>query len=113
VVVGRTAQADFVLRRDHELSGRHFAIECDLQRAWVKDLNSRNGTYLLGARVAQSLLADGDRLRAGRSEFVVNVQGGICQGGTRTTASGGSQTGPLGIPVGKASSGNGPFASTV
>lgn len=77
VVVGRSDQADFVLRRDHELSGRHFAIECDRQRAWVKDLNSRNGTYLHGARVAQALLADGDRLRAGRSEFVVNVQGGI------------------------------------
>jgi pSer/pThr/pTyr-binding forkhead associated (FHA) protein len=79
LVVGRTDQADFVLRRDHELSGRHFAIECDRQRAWVKDLNSRNGTYLLGARVAQSLLADGDRLRAGRSEFAVSIQGGIAK----------------------------------
>jgi len=77
LVVGRTDQADFVLRHDHELSGSHFSIECEGQRVWLKDLGSRNGTYLQGVRVSQSPLADGDRLRAGRTEFLVSVQGGL------------------------------------
>jgi pSer/pThr/pTyr-binding forkhead associated (FHA) protein len=73
LIVGRTELADIVMPADQEMSGRHFVFECDRDRRWLRDLGSSNGTYVNGERISQSFLGDGDRIRAGGTEFVVRI----------------------------------------
>src|SRR5579864_7227257 len=63
--VGRSASADIAL--DHpSVSRRHAQLLADEQGRWVvRDLNSRNGTTVNGAAIAEKLLRDGDLLRFG------------------------------------------------
>jgi pSer/pThr/pTyr-binding forkhead associated (FHA) protein len=50
--LGRGEEADLRLL-DDEISRRHTTIECDGESLWVTDLESKNGTYLDGARLPQ------------------------------------------------------------
>jgi hypothetical protein len=70
---GRTAKADCALPEDSFLSSLHFAIGSDETGWFVHDLGSSNGTFLNGAKVEQSKLADGDQVRAGDTTFVVHT----------------------------------------
>ncbi len=73
--VGRTEQADYSFPDDPEMSAMHFTLRC-LDRRWqVEDLHSTGGTWVNGERISQALLAHGDRVRAGRSVFVVQLGG--------------------------------------
>src|SRR5207244_970862 len=56
------------------MSGAHFAVECDARACRLRDLNSRNGTKLNGELVTQAVLRDGDRVHAGRTDFVVRIE---------------------------------------
>jgi ABC transport system ATP-binding/permease protein len=76
--VGRAAGADFIV--EAALVSR---VHCRLTSLpdgglEVKDLDSTNGTFVNGARVATALLSPGDRLQVGRLELVVEngVDGG-------------------------------------
>ena len=69
--LGRAPRADFVV--DAALVSR---LHCrfTLDRAGellVEDLDSTNGTWVNGAKVARTPLAAGDKLTIGRVEFVV------------------------------------------
>lgn len=72
--IGRTENADVVIPDDAQISSVHFSVEASPQACHVRDLKSRNGTFLNGQRVSQSLLGDGDTLRAGTTEFRVHVE---------------------------------------
>jgi pSer/pThr/pTyr-binding forkhead associated (FHA) protein len=72
VRVGRTDTADFPTR-DAFMSGEHFLISCDGKHGRVRDLNSRNGTLLNDRKVKEATLHDGDRLFAGKTNFVVKI----------------------------------------
>jgi pSer/pThr/pTyr-binding forkhead associated (FHA) protein len=69
--IGRAPAADFnvdagMVSRVHcRLSARATDLE-------VTDLESTNGTYVNGQRVAQALLVDGDQLGVGRVTFRVS-----------------------------------------
>jgi uncharacterized protein YjbI with pentapeptide repeats/pSer/pThr/pTyr-binding forkhead associated (FHA) protein len=77
VTVGRShTRADMAIHRDREMSGAHFELACDGSYCRLRDLESTNGTYLNGQRVAAAILRDGDEIRAGRTNFVVAVDGG-------------------------------------
>jgi DNA-binding CsgD family transcriptional regulator len=71
VVIGRDAAADIALVTDSEVSRRHAVLE-RLPVGWsVRDLSSRNGTFVRGERVAGSRpLEDRDELRVGRTRLV-------------------------------------------
>ena len=72
VTVGRGGQNDLVLAGDEFASGRHARIEVRGDGAWVQDLESTNGTYVNGARVAGAQrLTGGDVLRVGDTDLVV------------------------------------------
>ena len=69
--IGRAVGADFII--DAALVSR---VHCRLTALpdgglEIKDLESTNGTFVNGARVAKGLLANGDTLRVGRMEFSV------------------------------------------
>ncbi len=75
--VGRQANADLTIADDRALSGLHFALLCDNSNCRIRDLNSRNGTFVNGIRVNLVELHDRDIIRAGNSEFQVRFDGEI------------------------------------
>ena len=72
VTVGRGGQNDLVLTGDEFASARHARIEMRGDGAWVQDLESTNGTFVNGARVAGAQRLDaGDVLRVGETDLRV------------------------------------------
>ena len=72
VTVGRGGQNDLVLAGDEFASGRHARIEARGDGVWVQDLDSTNGTYVNGSRVAGAQrLGAGDVLRVGETDLLV------------------------------------------
>jgi hypothetical protein len=72
VTVGRGGQNDLVLSGDEFASARHARIELRGDGVWVQDLESTNGTFVNGARVAGTQrLDDGDVVRVGATDLVV------------------------------------------
>jgi len=72
VTVGRGGQNDLVLDGDEFASARHARIEVRGDGVWVQDLDSTNGTYVNGSRVAGAQRLDGgDVLRVGETDLLV------------------------------------------
>jgi len=72
VTVGRGGQNDLVLAGDEFASARHARIEARGDGVWVQDLDSTNGTYVNGSRVAGAQrLGAGDILRVGETDLLV------------------------------------------
>ena len=72
VTVGRGGQNDLVLEGDEFASARHVRIEMRGDGVWVQDLDSTNGTYVNGSRVAGAQrLEVGDVLRVGETDLKV------------------------------------------
>jgi len=71
-VLGR-AGADIDLG-DPSVSAHHFQIEAIGEEFFVRDLGSRNGTYLNGTKVRYAELRPGDQLRAGRTVLVFRTE---------------------------------------
>lgn len=58
-----------VLLTDDAVSARHARIEKRPAGYFLRDLRSRNGTFLNGVRVVEAYLKDGDRLRVGQTDL--------------------------------------------
>ncbi len=72
LTVGRGGQNDLVLAGDDFASARHARIESRGDGVWVQDLDSTNGTYVNGTRVAGAQRLDpGDVLRVGETDLRV------------------------------------------
>jgi FHA domain len=72
LTVGRGGQNDLVLDGDEFASARHARIEVRGDGVWVQDLESTNGTYVNGSRVAGAQrLGNGDVLRVGETDLLV------------------------------------------
>ena len=72
LTVGRGGQNDLVLTGDDFASARHARIEVRGDGVWVQDLDSTNGTYVNGSRVAGAeRLGAGDVLRVGETDLLV------------------------------------------
>ena len=70
VTIGRGGQNDLVLDGDEFASSRHARIEVRGDGVWVQDLDSTNGTYVNGSRVAGAQRLDaGDVLRVGETDL--------------------------------------------
>ena len=68
--VGRTT-ADVNFPENPEMSSVHFSIQWLGNECQFKDLNSANGSFRNGERVTDSLVYNGDELRAGQAIFRV------------------------------------------
>ncbi|HKT79017.1 MAG TPA: FHA domain-containing protein [Vicinamibacterales bacterium] len=68
--IGRAVGADFILEAPL-VSRVHCRVEADHQRLEVVDLSSTNGTFVNGRRIERAQLKEGDRLRVGRVELIV------------------------------------------
>ncbi len=72
--MGRATLLRLGFPSDPHMSARHFAVECDGAQSSVRDLGSRNGTFVNGAKVTEVTLKDGDRIDAGRSSFLIRLR---------------------------------------
>jgi len=80
LTIGRDPENDLVLD-DRRVSRRHAEIRLRLGRYTLYDLQSTNGTYVNGRRVAEVVLSDGDRIAIGGSELVIQQEAGVGGGG--------------------------------
>ncbi len=70
--LGRTDEADFPAPLDAKISRVHFSIECCQRSGIVRDLGSRNGTYVNGRRVEGDCeIQHGDQIAAGTTILAV------------------------------------------
>ena len=75
VIIGASEQAHLRLTDDPYVSGIHCLIETRDHRCHMRDLRSRNGTWINGRRVDGGELADGDQIRIGRTPIAVAAEG--------------------------------------
>ena len=68
LAIGRDPQNDIVLD-DRRVSRKHAEVRLRLGRYTLYDLQSTNGTYVNGRRVAEIVLSDGDRIAVGGTEL--------------------------------------------
>jgi transcriptional regulator with GAF, ATPase, and Fis domain len=75
VVAGRTtvgaAPGAQVRVADREVSRLHAELEPTEHGTWVRDLGSRNGTYVQDLKVTGALVPDGGRIRVGRTDLLL------------------------------------------
>ena len=69
MLIGRDPQNDVVLD-DRRVSRKHAEVRLRLGRYTLYDLQSTNGTYVNGRRVAEKVLDDGDKISVGGLEIV-------------------------------------------
>ena len=68
IVIGRSVDSPVILS-DKEISRQHFRIKKRDKLYIIEDLGSRNGTYVNGERIVNSLLKNGDKILAGHTEI--------------------------------------------
>ena len=69
VTIGRDADCHVPVN-DQFVSSRHARIEKKMGGYVLRDLQSRNGTYLNGSRVTEAILTPNDRIRFGEAVFI-------------------------------------------
>ncbi len=72
LTIGRDGSCQLVLP-DSYVSSRHARIEKKGGSYIVRDLHSRNGTFLNGSRVTEATVGDFDRLRFGETVYVFSA----------------------------------------
>lgn len=71
VIIGRSREADVSLM-DEKVSRVHCGIRMSDGEYYLKDLKARNGTFVNGKRVEDTVkLAPGDRIQVGSTTFVL------------------------------------------
>ena len=73
LVLGRSSQAE-VQVRDVKLSRQHCQILTDAHGYILRDLGSKNGTFLNGARITEARLRDGDRVQIGLTRLAFHSE---------------------------------------
>lgn len=70
------ARADDIDLADDAISQTHVIVFCDDAGISVVDVASKNGTWVNGDRVLESLLVDGDLLRVGETRLQLALEPG-------------------------------------
>jgi hypothetical protein len=72
---GRTEWADFCIPDDPAMAEVHFAVECRFNACLLLPLVADRDTLLNGEKTGEATLHTGDRITAGRTIFVVAIEG--------------------------------------
>lgn len=73
-ILGRSNGPDLGLTDDTEASRRHAAFEVSAAGVKVRDLDSRNGTFVNGEWASQVWLKDGDKVKIGETELIFRLR---------------------------------------
>jgi hypothetical protein len=91
ITIGQATTNDIPLAFDRTVSGVHCVIEPVASRWCVRDLSSRNGTFVNGERIwGEQPLRAGDEIRIGTVRFVARLE----DAGTHGDETVGAETGP-------------------
>lgn len=71
--VGRDREADLCLDERH-VSRQHCELQHVEDAVVVRDMDSKNGTYVNGLKVSEAVLKPGDKLTVGAISFIVEYQ---------------------------------------
>lgn len=75
VSIGRSSSNQIVLDYEKSVSGTHCEIYLDGSIFRIRDMNSRNGTYVDGIRVVDvAEISNGSTIKLGRLEFLVEIR---------------------------------------
>ena len=81
ITIGQASTNDVPLAFDRTVSRVHCVVEPVASRWCVRDLSSRNGTFVNGERVWGAVpLRAGDEIRVGTVRFVVRIDEGVAPG---------------------------------
>ena len=69
LIIGRSSDATLQVR-DAKLSRHHCDLRITPEGCFVRDLGSKNGTFVNGARIVEARLRDGDRIQIGLTRFL-------------------------------------------
>lgn len=73
-VIGRRRHSDFYIPL-LSVSRRHCQLNCDGGVLKIRDLGSRNGTYLNGKQIDEAVIKPGDSIEVGPLTFVFQIDG--------------------------------------
>jgi pSer/pThr/pTyr-binding forkhead associated (FHA) protein len=73
VVIGRAGAGATIQLDDPEVSREHAALECRDGRVFLRDLGSRNGTFVDEREVKELALSDGSEYRLGRTRLMLMI----------------------------------------
>jgi pSer/pThr/pTyr-binding forkhead associated (FHA) protein len=73
VLIGRDVARGLSIRDDLYLSREHFSVRGEGNYFKIVDSRSRNGTFVNGHRIEATFLRNGDLVRAGGTEFRVEI----------------------------------------
>ena len=76
LAIGRDASCAISLQ-DKGASRRHAEVFSIGAMCFIRDLDSRNGSFVNDARIAEEMLRDGDRIQIGGTIMTFEAQGGI------------------------------------
>lgn len=76
-MIGRSEAAQFCLPHDRYFSRHHCILEIAPPQAFIRDLQSTNGTFVNGMRVETAYLKSGDRIQGGETIIEVEVSTGL------------------------------------
>jgi hypothetical protein len=101
VLVGRGSLAQLRLADDAHASRHHCLLELNPPRCYLRDLGSRNGTYVNGDKVTERFLQDGDVIALGQTHLGFAVLGGqeVPTPAPTGTAPGVAKAAPALLPV--------------
>jgi len=71
--IGRDPEGEVVIAEDPTVSRRHAVIRAQAQGWVIEDAGSLNGTWVNGARIAQTTLEPGQLVQVGRSLLRVEI----------------------------------------
>ncbi len=71
IVVGRKKEVCHVVIDDDSVSKKHCEFSYSDGQYYVRDLDSANGTFVNGDKVDKRRLRSGDKIRIGRSTYLV------------------------------------------
>ena len=71
-IIGRDEEVDMPLS-DEAVSRTHSIITYENGKLYIRDLESKNGTYLNGKRIVKEELKDGDVIRVGDTTIKVSI----------------------------------------
>lgn len=72
--IGRRKDCDFCIPLTC-ISRKHCEFDMDMERLTIRDLNSKNGTFLNGSRISESPIKPGDLLKIGTLSFGIQIDG--------------------------------------
>src|SRR6266498_4041738 len=75
LAIGREPSNDISLAADVSVSRQHCRNDKEGQEHRIIDLESRNGTFVNGARVKERLLHNGDQIKIGESVLSLQLSG--------------------------------------